>query len=164
MTQERNDELAQLWDKIKAIRVAMLCTMEEDGSHRSRPMYTQDQNFSGTIWFYTYEDSHKVLEVEKEREVNLAYSEPQKNIFVSVSGTARVVKDRAMLEKYWNKSLEAWFPDGLETPGICLLAVDTHYAEYWDSPGSRVVQAFGMLKSIAKGEEYNPGENVKITV
>ena len=72
------NEQQKLWDKIKDVRVAMLTTVEDDGSLRSRPMYTQQAEYSGELWFFTADDSEKVDEIRRERDVNLAYVEPKR--------------------------------------------------------------------------------------
>ncbi|MES1211642.1 MAG: pyridoxamine 5'-phosphate oxidase family protein, partial [Acidobacteriota bacterium] len=40
--QPKNEAIEQLYAKIKGIRIAMLTTVDEDGSLRSRPMATQE--------------------------------------------------------------------------------------------------------------------------
>jgi general stress protein 26 len=94
----------------------------------------------------------------------LSYASPDDNAYVSVSGTAEIVKDKAKMEELWNPILKAWFPDGLETPGICLLKVTAEQAEYWDSPNSKIVQIAGFVKAMVTGKSADGGENEKISL
>jgi general stress protein 26 len=36
------------------------------------------------------------------------------------------------------KTTAAWFPDGLDTPGLTLIKVEADTAEYWEGPTSTV--------------------------
>ena len=49
---------------------------------------------------------------------------------------------------------------GLE---IALIAVDVEGAEYWDSPSSTVLHAYGYVKAIATGTPPSGGENAKVS-
>ena len=47
-------------------------------------------------------------------------------------------------------------------PRIALIKVDVDMAEYWDSPSSTMIYAYGYLKAITTGERHNPGENASV--
>jgi general stress protein 26 len=155
--------MEKLRDLIKGIRTAMLTTIDADGSLHSRPMATQEAELDGDLWFFTGASSPKVAEVGRDRRVNLSYAAPDDNRYVSVSGTARLVLDKAKAKELWNPILKAWFPEGLDDPNLALLQVKVEKAEYWDAPSSKMVQLVGFLKAIATGERYEPGENEKLT-
>lgn len=152
-------ELTELWDKIKDVRVAMLTTLEASGSLRSRPMYTQQAEFDGELWFFTSDTSGKVAEIEGDSDVNLAYAEPKDSLYVSVSGKAEIVHDRAKIDELWNPSLNAWFKGGKDDPHIALLRVRVTEAEYWDDDHSKMSQLFGMVKAAVTGETYSGTEH-----
>lgn len=160
----RADAISKLGEMIKDIRIAMMTTSEPDGTLRSRPMATQKQEFDGELWFFTGASSGKVGEIRQDQHVNISYAAPDDNRYVSVSGTARLVRDQAKVKELWNPILKAWFPDGPEDPDIALLRVDVHQAEYWDSPSSTMVQIAGFLKAVATGQRANGGENEKLSL
>ena len=166
MVENHGDEHAarvrKLAELIKEIDFAMLTTVEEDGSLRSRPMSTQRREFDGDLWFFTRESAAKVGEIEREHQVNLSYAKPEEQRYVSVSGRAQVGRDRAKIEELWSPELKAWFPEGVDDPDIALLRVAVEHAEYWDSPASAVMHAVGFVKAIATGQTYEPGENEKL--
>jgi len=161
---EKKDVMAHLGELIQGIQVAMMTTVETDGSLRSRPMWTHDRDFDGQLWFFTREHSAKVDEVEHDHHVNLSYAEPSKDRYVSISGRCKLVTDRQKIHELWNPTLKAWFPDGVEDPEIALLCVSVEKAEYWDTPNSRMVQLVGFVKAVLTGETYEPGDNEKLTV
>ncbi|MGA9523163.1 MAG: pyridoxamine 5'-phosphate oxidase family protein [Myxococcaceae bacterium] len=149
-----SDRFEQAVDKLNAlirgIRVAMLTTVDEDGALRCRPMAALERGSeNGVLWFVTSEASHKILQVENERHVNVAYASPEDNRYVSVSGAGRLVRDRKKATELWTPVLKAWFPDGVDSPDLALLRVEVTLAEYWDSSSSRMAQ----LTGFAEGEE-----------
>ncbi len=156
----QSQQLNKLRELIKDIEIAMLTTVAEDGSLHSRPMSSNghiDADFG--LWFFTYADSVKVDEVDQEHQVNVSFSCPEKQKYVSVSGKASLVTDHGKIESLWSPEQQAWFPKGLEEPGLALLKVVPHTAEYWDAPSSLVAHTIGLVKSVTTGEQASPGEN-----
>ena len=161
MATTRQEAIEKIRELTEGIDFCMLTTI--DGGHmRSRPMSTQKFEFNGDLWFFTSDNTHKIAEIEKDNRVCAGYSKPEDNRYVSISGRAEVVKDRAKIEELWNPVLKAWFPEGVDDPSLCLLKIPVEQAEYWDAPSSRIVQLFEMVKAIATGTEADYGENEKI--
>ncbi len=163
MEDTRQESIVKLNNLIKDVEIAMLTTM--DGyTLRSRPMQTQEAEFDGSLWFFTSTDTHKTDEIEKDNRVNVAYASPADNTYVSVSGTASLVKDKEKIEELWNPILKAWFPKGLEDPTLILLKVSVEQAEYWDSSSSTVVQVVGFVKALVTGERADGGDHGKVNL
>ena len=158
MTEERKGSLEQLKGLLGGIDFTMLTTVA-DGKLHSRPMSTQELDENGDLWFFTNDDSRKIDEVNGDNRVNAAYSDPDNNTYVSVFGTAKVVKDRAKMEELWNPIHKAWFPEGLDDPHICLLQISVEEAEYWDAPSSKFVQIAGFVKALVTGTEADYGDH-----
>ena len=163
MEDKRSEAIGKLKELLEGIDFCMLTTLDR-GHLRSRPMSTQQVEFDGDLWFFTSDTTHKVEEINKDGRVNVAYSQPDENRYVSVSGNAEVVKDRAKIEELWNPIHRAWFPEGLDDPTLCLLKIKIEQAEYWDAPSSKIVQIFGFVKALATGTEASYGENEKISL
>ncbi len=160
------EHFKKLHSLIKDIKFTMMTTAMPDGSLRSRPMATHpdDDKFNGTLWFFTDDHSAKVHELLADTHVNLSYADPAKNDYVSVTGRATLVKDKAKAKELWNPLYKAWFPQGLEDPHLALIRVDVDQAEYWDSPNSKMVQLAGFVKALVTGRPAQGGENEKINV
>lgn len=163
MHHNREESINKIKELTEGIDFCMLTTIDS-GMLRSRPMSTQEFDFDGDLWFFTSDNTHKIEEVEKDSRVNVAYSKPDDNKYLSISGKAEVVKDRAKMEELWSPVLKAWFPKGLDDPHLCLLKIPVEQAEYWDAPNSTIVQLFGMVKAVATGTEADYGENKKISL
>ena len=165
MNTTHNESFEKLIHLIKKIEFAMLTTVDDDGTLRSRPMATQKtDDFAGDLWFFTRASSAKVAEVEEEHQVNLAYADLSENTYVSVSGLARLVLDKTKAKELWSPAMLAWFPKGVEDPETALLKVTIEKAEYWDMPGNTLVRLLGFAKAVATCERYDPGENIKLAV
>lgn len=158
----RDEAIVKLNELIHDIRIAMLTTQTPEGSLRGRPMATQEAPFDGNLWFFTSAESPKVDEIEDEHHVQLSYASPEDNRYVSVSGRATVVRDRAKAQELWSPAMKAWFPGGLDDPDLALLRVHVEAAEYWDSPSSTMVHIVGFVKAVSTGQRYQPGENEKL--
>lgn len=160
-----NEKVQKLRELIKDIDIGMLTTIDQDGTLHSRPMLTNSQvDFDGDLWFFTYASSHKVLEVDQHQQVNVSFSDPQKQSYVSLSGQAQLVRDHNKVKQLWKPQLQAWFPKGLDEPDIALLKVNVEKGEYWDAPSGFVAHTIGLVKSITTGEKANVGENEKLTL
>jgi general stress protein 26 len=159
----RAESIEKLKTLINDIDFAMMTTIN-DGHLRSRPMSTQEYEGDETLWFFTSDETHKVDEIEADNRVNLGYSRPDDNVYVSISGRAAVIKDRQKMEELWNPILKAWFPEGLDDPTLCLLKVTIEEAEYWDSPNSKLVQLAGFVKAIVTGKPAEGGEYGRVSL
>ncbi len=160
MKKEKN--IAILKELAEKVRICMFTTIGSDDQFSSRPMGTAKIEDDGSIWFYTNEYSPKSKEISKENEVNLAFSDPSSNTYISVNGKAELVDDPTRKKEYFNPAVKAWFPDGLEDPALILIKVTPSVAEYWDSSASKMVVAFQMLKAIVTGETPDLGKNETI--
>lgn len=152
----------KLWSMMKDINIAMLTT-EDGGELRARPMAASQKGFDGTLWFFTRASSHKAEEVGAESSVGITYADARAQNYVSLSGTATLVRDKASIAAHWSEWARTWFPKGQEDPDIALLKVDIASAEYWDAPNSTMVYAYGYVKARLTGEAPHPGENRKVT-
>ena len=153
----RDDPHAQkLYDLIKGMKIAMMTTVDTDGTLHSRPMHSQQADEHGDLWFFTKIQSPKITEISRDNEVNLAYSDPDRQHYVSVSGKAEIVRDRARIAEMWSEGMRTWFPGGQDDPTIALIRVHPARGEYWDSPNSTVLHLYGYVKAAVTGESPKP--------
>lgn len=94
MERQHHPELGKVAELVEEIKFAMLTTLEEDGSLHSRPMSTVQMDAEGNLWFFTSVTSPKVEDVENHRQVNLSYARIDKQDYLSICGTSRIVRDR----------------------------------------------------------------------
>ena len=161
--QTREDDLQKIRELIKDIDFCMLTTLDERGELHSRPMSSNGEvDRDGNIWFFTNVSSHKVSEIERLPKVNANFADPNEQRYVSISGTAQVIRDRARIDELWKPEFKMWFPKGKDDPEIALLRVSLEKAEYWDSPSSTIGYALSFVSSLVTGKEPEFGENKKV--
>lgn len=151
----RAEGLAKVRELVKHAEIGMLTTMTSDGAHVSRPMGLQQIEFDGDLWFFTYDTSNKAAEIAANPSVNVSFSDRKGTEWTSIAGTAQLVHDKAKAEELWSPFLNAWFEQGLDTPGLALLKVRADSAEYWDGPSSRVVSLLGMVRAAITHDSSN---------
>ncbi len=157
------ESVKKIADLIKSIDFGMLTTVDAEGRLHSRPMSSNKEvEYDGDVWFFTYASTPKVYEIEKEPYVNVAFSDPKTQTYVSLSGRAELVRDPAKIKELWQPSLKAWFPKGLDEPDIALIKINADQAEYWDSPASPIAHAISLAKGVLTGQPAQSGENEKV--
>jgi general stress protein 26 len=147
--QDRQQKVQEL---IKETRIAMLTSLDADGRLVSKPMATQDVELDGDVWFVAERSSQKVANIERNPQVNVAFS--SNDSWVSLSGEASVVDDPAKLKEYWDTFTDAWMEGGPENPNNVLIRVEATSAEYWDTPGSKVTQVVNLVKAKVTGTRF----------
>jgi general stress protein 26 len=55
-----------------------------------------------------------------------------KPFFITVEGRAELILDKAEFVEHWTKDLDAWFKQGIDTPGLTLIKVVAERLHYWD--------------------------------
>ena len=88
-------DVRRMRKSIKGARIAMFTTVASDGKLRSRPMANLKGGFDGDLWFLTRSSAPKAEEIRDNQHVNVAYSDCEDDRYVSISGTATLVRDPA---------------------------------------------------------------------
>lgn len=135
---------------IKGTRTAILTTVAADGKLRSRPMATLKGGFDGDLWFVTRATAPKTEEIRDNQHVNVAYSDGDGNRYVSISGTATVVRDPAKIQELWSRRLRDWFPNGKKDPELALIRIRIDRAEVWDAKTASMTHLEGLGAVLAK--------------
>lgn len=159
-----SDDVKKVADLIRNIEVAMLTTIRPDGSIHSRPMMTQEADFTGELWFFARRSSSKIQDIAHDQDVNLAYADPGKQQYVSLYGKAQVVENADRARELWSDKYQVWFPEGPEDPDLVLLKVRAISAEYWDAPGGTVVNAINFIKGALGGGQDEDAVNQEVRV
>ncbi len=142
----------KLYELIKDIKIAMMTSVEPDGSLHSRPMWNHKADAEGDLWFFSRGRDPKIGELKRDSDVNLAYADTSSQNYVSVSGKAEIVTDKAKIKELWSEGLRTWFPKGPEDSDIALIRVHPVGGEYWDSPSRTVLQLYGYAKARLTGK------------
>lgn len=163
-------KLDELYELIEGIEIAMFTTRRRDGRLVSRPMATQTQAEGSDLWFVTDIESNKLDELEFDDQVNLAYYRDGSREWVSVSGTATIVQDRARIRQLYRKDWKAWFGDeggardgGPEDPRLALIMVDVESVVYLKVDKPKPLVLFEVAKAMVTGSPPDVGSQRKVS-
>lgn len=153
----------KIWDMIKKIKVGMLTTELGSNLH-ARPMHNVQSEYDGRLWFFTNLQSETAFEVNRESKVGVTYQDVGSEVYVSLTGDAKISKDKALIEKFWNPFVAAWFPEGKDSPNVALIEIHVRSGEHWDATSSRLLQLFEIAKANLTKTIPDMGENEKFGV
>lgn len=147
----------KLYDVMESFDTAMLVTRTVAGALRSRPLSITRKRDDARLFFATAFDTGKVAEVEQDPHVNIAMQSRTK--YASVSGLARLSRDRALVDELWSEAWKVWFPGGKDDPTLVIVIVEPEEAAYWDASGTTGLRyMFESAKAYVKGERP-PSDN-----
>lgn len=151
----------KIWNYINDIKVGMLVT--QDGKDlRARPMHLVQDEYDGTLWFFTKRSAEKVFEVQgdhDQHQVCLTFSDD--GVYVSLSGHAHLNQDQALIDKLWSPFAGAWFEKGREDPDVALLEIKINKGEHWEADENKIVQLYEIAKANLGDGTPDIGENEK---
>jgi len=153
-----------IWNLIKEVKVGMLITEDNDtkASLHGRPMSLVQDAYDGTLFFYTHKDAGKVYEVANEKkEVCITFADPSDQVYVSLSGHAKITHDQKLIDKYWSAGVSAWFPEGKEGGNVAMLEVKIYKGEHWNTDENKLIQLFEFTKAQINDETPEIGEHEK---
>lgn len=144
-----------LFEMIADIETAMFTTRKGNGQLVSRPMAVQQRASGADIWFVTYQGADKLKEIEKDRNVCLTFYKDRTREWISISGKAKISRDRAKIHELYKPDWRAWFAgDGSvnagtkDDPRMVLVGVDITTAMFMEVNEPMPVVAFKIAKGI----------------
>ena len=155
-----DDQLETIHQIMRGARFATVTTRGAGGALFSRPLAVLDHDFDGTVWFFTPDPSAKTDEIAGDPHVNVAYADGASH--VSLSGTATVTRDAALIDRFWNPWAESWFDGGRDDPSVALLEVSADSVEFWHVDKPAVLRAFEVAKGLVTGKAPDVGESATV--
>jgi general stress protein 26 len=148
-------KLEELYELIEGIDIAMMTTRRADGRLVSRPMATQEADDEFDLWFVSSVETDKMDELEHDPSVNLAYYDGDTREWVSVSGEARICRDRETIRRLYAPDWRIWFEKeddlrdgGPDDPRIVLIEVDVRSVVYMKRTASTPRVLFEMARGV----------------
>jgi general stress protein 26 len=160
--QEAIDKIKELVDHTK---VCFFTTHLDETPLPTRPMYTQQVDEEGTLWFFSNEESEKDFEIKDDSRVQLLYANPSKSEFLSIYGHAMISRDRSKVEELWSPMSKAWFKGGKDDPSLSVIQVIPDEAYYWDTKHNKMVslmKIFSSMVSDSKSDKDGVSGKLKI--
>lgn len=149
MTDKSDDQVKQDMWKAMADSPFVMIGLEGDGRH-SEPMTAQlDPDANGAFWFYTKRDNR----IAPGGRAMAQFVSKGHGLYACIAGTLTRETDPAVVDRYWNKQVEAWFDGGRDDPDLLMLRFDLDDAEIWEEDTS-ISGKFKMLT----GQTIRPSE------
>ena len=151
----------QIWKLMNDIGIAMIVSHSGQGDEiRARPMAARPMVDDHAIYFLTDADAPKDHEIANNANVCLSFADPKGNRFASVTGTAQVFADSAMVARVWKTFDKAFWTDATDAR-IRVIRVTPDRGEYWEGAGL-IASVVSMLTAGAKHERPKLGESEKV--
>lgn len=121
------------------------------------PMHVQEVDDAGCLWFFSGADSTHNSQINGDSRVQLIFANNTDIEFLTVYGGATISRDRAKIDKLWNKMVEAWFSDGKDDANVTLLCIQPTQAHYWDTESGKLITMAKILTSALTGADSEAG-------
>jgi general stress protein 26 len=143
---------AKFWDALQSDMTMMLGLDGVENGH-ARPMTAQLEGERSPIWFFTSSDNGIVKKLGESNRAIATFTSKKHDLFATVHGRVTVDKDRAAIDRLWNRFVAAWFEGGKDDPKLRLLRLDAEQAEIW-LDGSSLVAGIKMLLGADPKKDY----------
>jgi general stress protein 26 len=154
---EQLAEQDKIWKAVEGFTSCMLVTRSGE-ELRSRPMGPIVRARDGVIYFITDRRGFKDEEIAADAAVCLAFSSG--NVQVSLSGSAHLVEDKALVKALWSPMAQAFFPNGADDPNVTVIAVAPRHGEMWEGQ-NMVTTMFKVAAAIATGNRAEIGQSTR---
>jgi general stress protein 26 len=158
--QEKNHEdligqeaVKKIKELAKSAETCFFCTKITNGYPlTTRPMSIRKVDDDGIFWFLSAEDSNKNAEIQSDAHVQLLFQGSAHSDFLSVYGTAKILKDKTIIKELWEPILKTWFTEGIDDQRITVIKVEAKDGYYWDNKHGNTVAFAKMVAGAVMGK------------
>lgn len=154
---EKAEAVEKLKELVDKIDIGMVISRANDGKLHIVPMSRQEVDDEENIWMIFSSESETHQNLIANNYIDIAYSHVGDYNFLSICGKAIISHDKARIDKYWNKMMEAWFERGKDDPSIRILKVETDDAHYWDNKPNKIETFFKVAANAITGAGMDIG-------
>lgn len=126
--------------------VAMLMTIDEHAAFSGRPMLPLFLDDDPCLYFLTHQDSRKVRHITARSHVGLTMI--SKGCYFVVTGTAALSREKDLIQRLWQPTYRAWFPDGTDDREATVVRVTVDRVDYWEPPRSRLIRVAQAVRAV----------------
>ena len=139
----------RLYKEIKDAKFGMLGVVGDGEMHHFQPMTCEVEEDTGSIFFFTRDDTDTAKSAAKGCDVMLTIMAKDQEFQACVHGKLTISNDKARIDKFWSPFVAAWFPDGKDDPHLALMKMDGQDARVWVSRKGPINYAFQVVKANA---------------
>jgi general stress protein 26 len=155
-----------LWALIKDIRFCMLTHRHPNGALHAHPLTTQNKSLKpgDPLYYFVSRKTELGQRLRADSNVCVCYGDPKEDVWISVSGQARISENMDTKKGLFNALAKAWFPGGAEDPDLELVELEIQHAEYWNIKESKSSQLLKMATAAVTGKPPEMGEHRELHV
>ncbi len=163
---DKKEGILKLQKLVEEVKFCFFCTNlnKESASNSTTIMTAQKVDDDGNIWFFSGIDSDKNRDIKSNNNIQLYFSSPENNAYLSANCEAEIVLNKLKMEELWNPILKIWFKNGVDDSNISLIKANVKSAYYWDNEGGKMVNFIKMIKLLITGNEYVEAKEGKIKI
>lgn len=152
---KRDAMMSQFWSKLDESPFLMVGTFGVRMPHEPMTAYF-DADYPNRLFIFTRKDNRLVKSMVGPTEIVAEFVSKGNDFFASLRGRPVLTTDKALIDRFWSKGVEAWYDGGKDDPMLQLMYVDLQYAELWEADRSllgRLKQTFGGKVDSGRGED-----------
>jgi len=116
-------------------------------------MTVQFEDDHGPLWFFCAKDNGLIEALQQGNQAVGTFTSKGHDLFATLHGSLHEDTDPAIIERFWNRYVAAWYPGGKEDPNLALLRFDAEKAEIW-LDGSSLIAGAKMLLGVDPKKDY----------
>lgn len=151
----RGDAMEKIKELADAADICLFTTKLTELPLSARPMSRQRVDDDGTIWFFSEADSHKNEHIEEDNRVQLFFSNQSSSEYLSIYGTAEIIRDVAKAKELWSPIAKTWFNEGPEDPSLTIIKVTPEDGYYWDTKNGKLITLLKIAAGAIAGREFD---------
>jgi general stress protein 26 len=152
-----DDIKTRMWKEM-ADHPYVMAAIEGGGQHSIPMNAVLDKDAHGAFWFYHTKDGR----LAKGGRAMVQYVAKGHDLFACISGTLVTETDPAVIDRYWDNTVAAWYEGGRDDPNLLMLRFELDDAEIWTADGS-IVGVFKLMTGMTmKGGEL--GEHAEVSL
>ena len=144
----------QFWDQLDDVHAGMLGI--EGSKLHMQPMGHQTDTKNKRLIFFTTRDAELTKNLKAGDKAHFCVTSKDQDYYTCMSGPIREERNEALIEKFWNPVIDAWF-EGKHDPNMTLLIVDLENAKIWASTNNSIKFGWEILKANVKDTQPDVG-------
>jgi len=127
----------KFWKALADDKIVMLGLHGVAEGH-TRPMTAMLDTMPGPLWFFASTDGALIHQLEQGHRAVVTFTARSHELFATIHGALSVEVNGAMIDRFWNSFVAAWYEHGRDDPKIVLLRLDPEQAEIWENASSLI--------------------------
>ena len=123
--------IEEFWEALDKSPFLMIGLPAQDA--HSEPMNVVfDKDYTNALFIYTSIDNRLVEGMRADPKAMAQFASKGHDFWACLSGRLSRVTDDAIIDRFWDNTVEAWYEQGRQDPKLVMLRFDISDAEMWE--------------------------------